>query len=373
VLSDPSQYRIGNVGPGATVLQGENLSVIVSSISTAELKELTRAAAAGAVGPFADKIVDLSQKLGATLGSMRTMLATVDQSGVPDEKLAETLAKVFEQNRKAADAIAALRPDNPIARAHVAEAAEAQTRGDREEARRHLRAAREAAEAAAAEAQRLARQAETAAGQQMLQAAHATSAEAELALAGLDYEEAARLFGEAVALVPADALDEKGDLLLRQADALQRQGDERGDNAALRKALQVYDRALTTMARERVPLDWATTQNNLGTALSTLGQRETGTERLLEAVDAFRDALKEMTRERVPLQWAMTQNNLGNALSRLGQRETGTTRLGEALAAWEACLTLTVSVWPTEWINEVRSNCDEVRTEIARRSPALRP
>jgi hypothetical protein len=32
--------------------------------------------------------------------------------------------------------------------------------------------------------------------------------------------------------------------------------------------------------RERVPLDWAMTQNNLGTALSTLGQRESGTERL---------------------------------------------------------------------------------------------
>ena len=122
-----------------------------------------------------------------------------------------------------------------------------------------------------------------------------------------------------------------------------------------------------------MPLQWATTQNNLGLALSTLGQREAGTERLLEAVEAYRDALKEWTRERVPLDWAMTQNNLGNALWTLGQRETGTARLGEALAAWEACLTLATSVWPTEWIDEVRSNCDEARTEIARRSTALRP
>jgi hypothetical protein len=48
----------------------------------------------------------------------------------------------------------------------------------------------------------------------MPQAAHATSAEAELALVDLDYEEAARLFGEAAALVSAAELDEKGALLL---------------------------------------------------------------------------------------------------------------------------------------------------------------
>ena len=59
-----------------------------------------------------------------------------------------------------------------------------------------------------------------------------------------------------------------------------------------------------------------TTQNNLGTALATLGERESGTERLEEAVEAFRAALQEWTRERVPLHWAMTQNNLGIALGR---------------------------------------------------------
>ena len=67
-----------------------------------------------------------------------------------------------------------------------------------------------------------------------------------------------------------------------------------------------------------MPLDWATTQNNLGTALATLGERESGTARLEEAVTAYRDALQERTRERVPLDWATTQNNLGNALRRSG-------------------------------------------------------
>ena len=70
-----------------------------------------------------------------------------------------------------------------------------------------------------------------------------------------------------------------------------------------------------------MPLDWAMTQNNLGTALATLGKRESGTERLEQAVTAFTEALKEITRERVPLGWAMTQNNLDNALTILGERD----------------------------------------------------
>jgi hypothetical protein len=35
----------------------------------------------------------------------------------------------------------------------------------------------------------------------------------------------------------------------------------------------------------------------------------------------------------VPLQWATTQNNLGNALTTHGERESGTVRLEEAVAA----------------------------------------
>jgi len=91
-----------------------------------------------------------------------------------------------------------------------------------------------------------------------------------------------------------------------------------------------YREGLKERTRERVPLDWATTQNNLGNALSSLGERESGTARLEEAVSAYREALKERTRERVPLAWATTQNNLATALSSLGERESGVARLEEA-------------------------------------------
>ena len=64
------------------------------------------------------------------------------------------------------------------------------------------------------------------------------------------------------------------------------------------------------------PARRATLQIALGNALTTLGERESGTERLEQAVTAYTEALKEVTRERVPLGWAMTQNNLGTALER---------------------------------------------------------
>ena len=89
---------------------------------------------------------------------------------------------------------------------------------------------------------------------------------------------------------------------------------------------------------------------NLGAALATLGERESGTARLEEAVAAYREALKENTRERVPLEWAMTQMNLGNALKRLGERESGTARLEEAVAAYrEALQELTRERVPLDW------------------------
>jgi hypothetical protein len=66
----------------------------------------------------------------------------------------------------------------------------------------------------------------------------------------------------------------------------------------------------------------------------------------------------------MPLDWAMTQNNLGIALSTLGQRESGTARLEQAVAAWDACLTVTASVWPSEWVDEVRSRRDKAQADI---------
>ena len=108
--------------------------------------------------------------------------------------------------------------------------------------------------------------------------------------------------------------------------------------ARLEEAVAAYRGALEEYTRDRVPLDWAMTQNNLGNALLNLGAREPGTARLEEAVAAYRAALEERTRDRVPLDWARTQNNLGIALRAIGSREPGTARLEEAVAAHRAVL-----------------------------------
>jgi hypothetical protein len=63
-----------------------------------------------------------------------------------------------------------------------------------------------------------------------------------------------------------------------------------------------------------------------------------GTARLEEALATYRAALEERTRDRVPLDWARTQNNLGHALEALGERESGTARLEEAVATYRAAL-----------------------------------
>jgi tetratricopeptide (TPR) repeat protein len=130
--------------------------------------------------------------------------------------------------------------------------------------------------------------------------------------------------------------------------------------SACREALKEY-------TRERVPLDWAATQINLGNALGTLGARESGTERLEEAVSACREALKERTRERVLLDWAMTQNNLGNALGTLGERASGTARLEEAVVAYDAALTVFVPARADYYTSTCRADRDRALARLTER------
>jgi tetratricopeptide (TPR) repeat protein len=147
----------------------------------------------------------------------------------------------------------------------------------------------------------------------------------------------------AIALARAQQLassgsDERGTALMNLGNALWTLGAREAGTARLEEAVAAFRAALEERTRERVPMDWAVTQNNLGSALATLGEREAGVARLEQAVHAYRAALEEWTRERVPLDWAMTQNNLGAALWNIGAREAGTARLKEAVAAFRASL-----------------------------------
>src|SRR5206468_4129588 len=121
-------------------------------------------------------------------------------------------------------------------------------------------------------------------------------------------------------------------------NALVTLGERESGTARLEEAVTAYLAALEQLTRDRAPLNWAAAQMNLGTALLRLGERESGTARLEEAVTAYRAALGEWTRDRVPLKWAMIQTNLCGALRVLGERESGTMRLEESVAACRAAL-----------------------------------
>ena len=321
------------------IASGGNTVICNFGLTPEQLKQVTEAAVKGAVGSLADQIRDISKNLGVTEDAAKNLLKIVgEDTNIPDDKLAEALTKVAGDYKRLQAQVAALNPDNQTAKALVEQAKPEIEAGHFQRAHELLRQATQAQIAAAQEARKLKEQAQAAEDAQMLGASSSTAAEGEVALTERHYAQAAELFGQAVDYVPNGHASEHGGYLRRQADALYRQGDERGDNGALRSSTEVYRRAMLDYPRDRAPLDWAMAQNNLGNALKMLGEREGGTARLEEAVAAHRAALEVRARERVPLDWAATQNNLGNALLAHGEREGGTARLEEAVAAYRAAL-----------------------------------
>lgn len=159
--------------------------------------------------------------------------------------------------------------------------------------------------------------------------------------------------------------DERSLLSVSVGDALATYGYQKGDPTALAKAVTAYHAALEEVTRERAPLQWTRTQNNLGVVLRALGERKSGTARLEEAVTAFRAALEEVARERAPLQWALTQNNLGTALSAVGKRGSGTAQLEEAVMAYQRALSVFEAENISFYIEKTRRNLDRTRRILA--------
>jgi hypothetical protein len=113
---------------------------------------------------------------------------------------------------------------------------------------------------------------------------------------------------------------EIGSYLFAQAHKYSEHGEHKGENSALIVSMTVYRAVLEEWTRERAPLAWAMTQNNLGAALQTLAARESGTSRLEEAVAAYRAALKEFTPEAASYWFEVAQRNLARCLASLEQR-----------------------------------------------------
>ncbi|SOR32398.1 Tetratricopeptide domain protein (fragment) [Methylorubrum extorquens] len=241
-----------------------------------------------------EKELDLNQR------QVRAALEIVGEANVPPEGLAAKLVQVAEQFKALQTNAAAQPGDDPQVTALKADAQKAINAFDLGQADELLAKVQTAQDVAA---DRLA-----------LKAAETAAQRGRLALTRLRYDEAALHFAAAAVRLPSGQDNKRLEYREAEASALYQRGDERGDNAALRKSAEVYRTILQEYTRDRVPLDWARIQHNLGSALWSLGERESGTERLRQAAAAYNAALQELTRERVPLDWAAAQDNLGSAL-----------------------------------------------------------
>jgi tetratricopeptide (TPR) repeat protein len=318
---------------------GSSTVTCIFGVTPEQLKQVTEAAVKGATEPLTRQNVDISRTLGVTKDTTENLLKIVgENTKIPDVKLPEALTKVASDYESGPAQVVALNPDNPTAKTLVEQAKPEIEAGHFGRVHELLRQATQAQIAAALEAEKSEQQAHASRDAQMLGAASSTAVDGDVAVTERRYLEAAGLFGQAASYVPDGHSGEQGGYLLRQAEALYRQGGELGDNNTLRLSIEVCGRALAEYQRSEFPLEWGMTQSNLGLVLERLGERESGTARLEEAVVAYRAALEELTRDHLPLDWERTQNHLASALTRLGERESGTARLEEAVAAYRLAL-----------------------------------
>ena len=306
--------------------------------------------------PLVDRLERLAaqaaREKGVEIAPLRAILVKMGEAGVRDEDIAKRLDEKADELTSLRAEITRLKR-GPASLASFAQ--QAQTlidKGDLDGARAALAEGRAAARAVR----------EQSSGYE----ADFLAQQAKVDHLQLAYQHAAANYAEAAALIAPFDQKKQWEFTLAQANELKSQGDEFGDNATLAAAINVYRGCLLLVPRAQRPLDWAMTQDNLGKALSVLGERESRSAALDEAVSAFHAALEVRTRERAPRLWAMTQTNLGWALLLLGHRERRTA-LEEAVLAFRAALDVTTrDSMPFQWA-AVQFGLSSALTELGAR------
>ena len=276
-VSAPGGVAAGRdvIGPVTIGVPPEKLDELVR-LRTKDLKDLSEAEK--------ETIALLKEKLDLNQRQVKSALEILGEAEVPPERLAAKLVEIAGKFKDLQTAAAAQPGDDAKITTLKAEAQKAIQDGQLGKADESL-AAIEKIQTEALD--RLA-----------LNAAQTTAQRGDVALTRLRYPDAAQRFAEAAAKVPQGHDDERWTYLNAEANALYRQGDEFGDNAAALSAIERYRHLAELRPRNAFPRDWAATQIWLGLALCLLGERESGTARLDEAVAAYREALQELTRAR---------------------------------------------------------------------------
>ena len=314
LIGDGTQVTCGSMTRGSM----ENSTVpVICGVPPEQMVEMMRLAASPNAADHDRLIAQLHAILPANsrfpAEAVARFLAILHEQPVEDTKLADRFAQIAEEHVRLLEEVRAFRVnDTEVQALRDAAAAALQgvpnhdlARAKLEEARHLVHAKRQVVAKVLADQQR--------------EEARLVREQAGVEASRLRSAEAARLYEQAVGLLPAEDHDQRGTDLVSACLRWTDQGRDHGDNQALTTAITDCRAALEENTRERAPLEWARTQLDLAVALVRHGERESGTEHLNAAVTAFRAALEENTRERVPLEWAMTQLALDSALARLGE------------------------------------------------------
>ena len=143
-----------------------------------------------------------------------------------------------------------------------------------------------------------------------------------------------------------DNLNEMMDIFSNDAEALFSIGNRSDDIGDIdiqkakykRVAIKAYKKTLKIYTYEKFPMDYAMTQNNLGTAYCTLAEVENKAENCKNAITAYEEALKVRTLERFPMDYAMTQNNIGATYRTLAVIENKAKNCKRAMEAYKKAL-----------------------------------
>jgi hypothetical protein len=124
----------------------------------------------------------------------------------------------------------------------------------------------------------------------------------------------------------------------KEAEALERQGTLKGDNAALEASIAASREALRISEGFAERTSWAATQNLLGNALQTLGERDAGADHLDQSVRAYKAALEAVDAAADPGFVAKARNNLANTLTMIGARTGDAVMLREAVELYQPAI-----------------------------------
>ncbi len=154
---------------------------------------------------------------------------------------------------------------------------------------------------------------------------------------------------------------------LAQAKALSDQGYYLGDNAALEAAVVAFRDAADRAPLRSRPADWLKSQEGLGNALATLGDREASNDRLTEAVEILRNASESAPADTVPDQMVALKSEHAYALLLLGMRRPGIDSLDRAaMLLGQASFMLPFDRQPEAW-GRVMHRLAATQYEIGRR------